>query len=363
MGRRVVWLSVNLLVAAVLLLVSCGPKAAPGPAAPTPAAPAPGAPTPAAPTPAAPTPAAPAAPKADILQLKVTPPPLETPKYGGVININYASNRGPDGGLDPGVSNTGGWGTNLIFEQYWTLDRTRGVYGTGEFDYSSGYFPYPSFGPKLVESWEVPKPGVWNMNLRRGAHFGLDPTSEASRLVNGREWDIEDAILNFKQRTQPGSWTSFNQPRSLTDTSVEQTGPWSLTFNMPVDPFAGWCWVVYGCACGGHNQFPREVIAKYGNMLNWKNLVGTGPFFLTDHVEGTVTTMTRNPNYWDVDNVGPGKGNQLPYVDTIKAFYITDMSTRLASLRTGKIDWDTEIPWEDAMSLVKTRPDITYSPF
>ncbi|MBI2851663.1 MAG: ABC transporter substrate-binding protein, partial [Chloroflexi bacterium] len=47
----------------------------------------------------------------------------------------------------------------------------------------------------------------------------------------------------------------------------------------------------------------------------------------------------------------------------IKAFYITDMSTRLASLRTGKIDWDTEIPWEDAMSLVKTRPDITYSPF
>ncbi|MBI2852147.1 MAG: ABC transporter substrate-binding protein [Chloroflexi bacterium] len=362
MGRKAFWLVASLLVVAVLLLVSCAPKAEP---APTPVEPIPATPTPATPTPAVPTPAAPTpgTPKAGILELKVTPPPLETPKYGGTITYNLYSGRGPDGGLDPGVANTGSWGTNMVFEQYWTLDRTRGVLGTGEFDYSSGYFPYPAFGPKLVESWEVPKPGVWNMNLRRGVRFGLDPTSEASRLVNGREWDIEDAILNFKQRTQPGSWTSFNQPRTLTNTSVEQTGPWSLTFNMPVDPFAGWCWVVYGCACGGHNQFPREVIAKYGNMLNWKNAVGTGPFFLTDHVSQTVTTLTRNPNYWDVDNLGPGKGNQLPYVDTIKGFYITDMSTRLASLRTGKIDLDTEIPWEDAMSLVKTRPDIKYSPF
>ncbi|MBI2851547.1 MAG: ABC transporter substrate-binding protein [Chloroflexi bacterium] len=349
-----------LLVVGVLLLVSCGPKAAPTPAAPTPAAP-----TPAAPTPAVPTPAAPVAPapKVGILELTVSPPPLETPKYGGTINYNI---WGPSGmvhsGLDPGVANTGGWGTNLVFEQYWTLDRTRGVTGTGEFDYRTGYFPYPAFGPNLVESWEVPKPGVWNMNLRKGVHFGLDPTSEASRLVNGREWDVEDAIMNFKHRVQPGSWTSYNQPRTLANTSVEQTGPWSVTFNMPVDPFAGWCWVVYGCACGGHNQFPREVIQKYGNMLNWKNAVGTGPFFLTDHVEGSVTTLTKNPSYWGKDNLGPGKGNQLPYVDQLKGYNIRDMSTRTASLRTGKIDWDTELPWEDAMTLVKTRPDIKYSP-
>ena len=32
---------------------------------------------------------------------------------------------------------------------------------------------------------------------------------------------------------------------------------------------------------------PPEVIEQYGDVLDWRNLVGTGPFMLTDVVEGS----------------------------------------------------------------------------
>ena len=53
------------------------------------------------------------------------------------------------------------------------------------------------------------------------------------------------------------------------------------------------------------------------------------------------------------DPVGPGKGNQLPYVDRVKVFTIADTSTRLAGLRTGKIDQMNSVNREDYQSLAE----------
>ena len=63
--------------------------------------------------------------------------------------------------------------------------------------------------------------------------------------------------------------------------------------------------------------------------------VGTGPYRLTDHVEGSSATWEKNPNYWGVD----GKfGNRLPYIDELRSLMMPDVSTRIAALRTGRID-------------------------
>ena len=43
------------------------------------------------------------------------------------------------------------------------------------------------------------------------------------------------------------------------------------------------------------------------------NLVGTGPMELTDLVEGSSITWTKNPNYWGFDEKFPD--NRLPYVE------------------------------------------------
>ena len=76
-------------------------------------------------------------------------------------------------------------------------------------------------------------------------------------------------------------------------------------------------------------------------MALWRNAVGTGPFILTDYLSGSAATLVKNPDYWATDPVGPGQGNQLPYIDGIQYLIIPDVSTRQAALRTGKKAGDT----------------------
>jgi pyruvate/oxaloacetate carboxyltransferase len=72
---------------------------------------------------------------------------------------------------------------------------------------------------------------------------------------------------------------------------------------------------VYGLYGKSPAPIDPEVVEKYGSGADWRNSVGTGPFMLTDLVASSSATLVRNPNYWDKDPVGPGKGNQLPYLD------------------------------------------------
>ena len=72
-------------------------------------------------------------------------------------------------------------------------------------------------------------------------------------------------------------------------------------------------------------------------MKDWRNVVGTGPLRLTDVVEGSSVTWEKNPDYWGYDEKFPH--NRLPYIDEYRSLLMPDMSTRLAALRTGKIDY------------------------
>src|SRR3990170_5715671 len=57
------------------------------------------------------------------------------------------------------------------------------------------------------------------------------------------------------------------------------------------------------------------------------------------------------------DPVGPGKGNQLPYMDAINVLIVPDASTRLAALRTGKLDFSS-LTRTDALQMNKTTPQL-----
>jgi peptide/nickel transport system substrate-binding protein len=105
-------------------------------------------------------------------------------------------------------------------------------------------------------------------------------------------------------------------------------------------------------------DIPKEVVAKYGDMTNWRNSVGTGPFMLTDLVPGSLVTLPKNPRYFMKDPAGPGKGNQLPYVDGVRILVIPDTSTRLAAFRTGKLDMSL-VDWADVSQVLKTMPQLS----
>jgi peptide/nickel transport system substrate-binding protein len=83
---------------------------------------------------------------------------------------------------------------------------------------------------------------------------------------------------------------------------------------------------------------------------------------LADYIPGSQAVLTKNKSYWGKDPVGPGKGNQLPYIDTLQYLIIPDASTRQAALRTGKIDQMNGVNFEDAAGFNKTTPKLKQAP-
>lgn len=284
----------------------------------------------------------------------MTAPALaEKPGYGGTLNLMFNLDFTV---FDPVASGQmmgiPGW---LINEQYIGEDWVRGSAGTGEIDWSPNTGAVPGNGTGiLAESWEMPALGNIVFKVRRGVHWALNSRSEASRLMNGREVTADDWIVNFDYfMHHPRSLIRF-APQLATAT-MEKTGPWEVTLQTPDDPLMGWNWF----ACGASFfLLPPEVLAKYGDMQDWHNVVGTGPFMVTDFIASSSVTLIKNPNYWEKDPVGAGKGSRLPYLDEVKMLIIPDMSTRLAAILSGKIDSASGIESEDARNVLRSVPNL-----
>ncbi len=102
-----------------------------------------------------------------------------------------------------------------------------------------------------------------------------------------------------------------------------------------------------------------ESVQMYGDLHDWKNALGTGPYMLTDYVSSSSATLVRNPNYWRSDPLLPD--NKLPYLDTVKYLVIPDISTRMAALRAHQVDvlsTESALTAEQEQSLIKTNPEL-----
>ena len=60
-----------------------------------------------------------------------------------------------------------------------------------------------------------------------------------------------------------------------------------------------------------------------------------GPFMLSEYIIDQKVVMTKNPNYWKVDEYG----NKLPYVDKIEYLVVSDAQVRLAKFMAGELDY------------------------
>ena len=92
---------------------------------------------------------------------------------------------------------------------------------------------------------------------------------------------------------------------------------------------------------------------------NWKNANGTGPFELTDYVQGNAATFSKNTLYWDKEIIG-GRAYKLPFVDKIVYRTIKDEATMQTALRTGKIDLMEAIRWSAVEELKKSAPALKW---
>ncbi len=230
-----------------------------------------------------------------------------------------------------------------------TGDWARGPLGTNETNWWMGVLFHASWeGPELASSWELPDNSTIVFHLRKGVRWALNSASEASRLVNGRELTADDVAWSLQRNwTSPRSWVcSTTLPK---DYLISAKAIDKYTVECKVPPHIQGMHLFYT----GDEIFilPREVVEKYGNMLDWRVSVGSGAFMLVDYVPGSQITYARNASYFETNPVRPDE--KLPYADKLRTLIIPDSSTQQAAFRTGKIDLLPNVAWEDSQTLIR----------
>jgi peptide/nickel transport system substrate-binding protein len=283
----------------------------------------------------------------------------DKPQYGGSLNLLMAANE-PDFDLINWFSTAP---QHLMHQSVWEGDWTKGPaggYGENIVDFGDHTNVPDLFMGRIATDWtwnidEATNMVVTVIHVRDGVYFA-QPDTEAGRMVAGRKMTTEDVKWTIDQMLRNPDSQNFQGYPETSEVPVEITGPNEITITHPFELHLSSIMRLFAYAL----VFPPELWDAYGydSCTEIMNGVGTGPFMIRDYVPSNLISLEKNPNYWQTNPIGPGQGDQLPYVDTVKYIIIPDPSTQLAALRTGKLDTMGAVAWEDAEYTEKLIPEI-----
>ena len=283
---------------------------------------------------------------------------VSAPQYGGTLTFAWAIELAHADCYFSHVPCLAVGGVNeKLGIMNWAIDRD-------EFSFGSTYDPPFTLIPNLAESWDISPDGLtYTFNIRKGVNWHNKPP------MNGREFTAEDFVFNWHRYvglgsgyTEPAAYYASAPPVVLPYESVTATDKYTVVVKLTEPAPKALDTILDGNV---FFLYPPEVIKEHGDVRDWRNLVGTGPYMLTDWVEGSSITYNKNPDYWKNDEKYPE--NRLPYIDELQLFFIKEEATRLAGLRAGRIDllgFPTDITSVDEVdSLRKTNPEIVLLPW
>ena len=281
---------------------------------------------------------------------------ISAPKYGGTIRpiVNFKNE-----GIDPYYRYTSGFWISLTNEKLggvdWAVDRS--VVG-----FDTLYLPDEVITGRLAESWENPDPLTYVFKIRDGV-FWHDKAP-----VNGRQLTAHDAKLHYERIVglsgEKSAESAGDLYNNLSVSSITAPDDFTLVVKLNKPDLRAQnallldfgTWIV-----------PPEVVEQFGDMQDWRNVTGTGPYQLTDVVEGSSWTYTKNDNYWRNDPKFPD--NRLPYADKVEYIIVNDPAAITSLMRSGQADYmgfplASHLTSVDAaVSLQKTNPDLVLHPF
>jgi peptide/nickel transport system substrate-binding protein len=157
--------------------------------------------------------------------------------------------------------------------------------------------------------------------------------------------------------TEPGAYIKITYP--LLCKSIQITGDEAartVTVDATACPSSEWANIIT-LFPDYISIMPKDALEYYKNNMNdWKASIGTGPFILSDYISNGSATFIRNPNYWMTNPIGPGKGDQLPYIEGVKYLIITDTATAMTAFRTKKVN-GTSGEYDDVKEFLDN-PDV-----
>ena len=271
------------------------------------------------------------------------------PIYGGTLTWSYWVVYSYDmTGWDPMYDWSAMVATEPYIETLMTGDINRGPRGTNEYPFLKlEVTPEEYVTGELAESWEVTADRII-FRLKPGIY--LTGKSVNPGVGERREFTAEDIKYNA-DLALVNEYTGW-----VVDwvDNVEVVDKYTVAFNL--SRFKSTWSLHLGYGYGGlEHPVVREV--REAGVNDWKNHYGTGPFLLTDYTEGSSITYEKNEDYWGKEVIN-GKEYQLPFVDKIICPIILDMSTKIAALRTGKLDLANRVPLTYDETLMSTSPKL-----
>ena len=273
------------------------------------------------------------------------------PKYGGTLTL--ASTQG-----DPTTADfhQQQWPTAIyappVLDYLLTGDVDKyGPRGTNQFTFRAVLRVPPEFtGGGVTESWELSTDGSKiTFHIRPGVYWAA---IGKEHVMESREFTAYDAEFTTKRFYEHCTWLHDLCPVD----SMYAVDKYTFVIEMPtftsVWPSrlgAGWANTLYA---------PEVVEA---GAHDWNNLVGTGPWMVKEYIPGSAMIYEKNPLYWDT-TVIDGKEYEIPFLDEMIYTIISDESTRISALRTGKLDmvggFETSVPLRYQDNLKSTAPDL-----
>jgi peptide/nickel transport system substrate-binding protein len=190
--------------------------------------------------------------------------------------------------------------------------------------------------PGLAERWEQDKadPTRWIFHLRRGVKFhdGSDFTADA--VI----WNLE-RYYNTQSKQFETQGSAITRARNPLVKSYKKLDPYTVEIQT-VRPVSYFEWLLPYVLFSSPAQF--EKVGSWEAFARAPS--GTGPFKIVDFKPRVSVEFARNDAYWDKKKIAK--------LDKIILYPMPEVTTRLAALRSGQVDW-IEVPPPDAVPSLK----------
>jgi peptide/nickel transport system substrate-binding protein len=225
-------------------------------------------------------------------------------------------------------------------------------------DFSIGWLPSQYASGMMLTGWEMPNAYTVICHIRQDINW------QATAPANGRQFTSADVVyhynrmLGFNGMPKDPYYATVAAWAPLT--SVVANDKFTVTFNwVPGTSPVSILTIMQASGADNCFELPEAITANTTTatpyLTSWKNVVGTGPYMITDFVDSSSATYVKNPNFWGKDL---RYGLQLPYLDGFKVLIIPNNATAEAAFRVGKIDAFQQMPVQDALAMIKTNPEI-----
>ena len=189
--------------------------------------------------------------------------------------------------------------------------------------------------PSLAKRWNISDDNLtFTFFLRNDVHFTDDACFANSK---GRQLTAYDVEYSFKRivdkaTASPGAWIFNNRVDSANGLKAIDDTTFQLKLIRPFQSILGILSMQY-CSI-----VAKEAVEKYKTDFR-RHPVGSGPFSFVAWEEGQALILKKNKTYFEKD----AAGNQLPYLDGIKASFFNSKATEFLEFQQNRLDFIDDI--------------------